>query len=158
MNVREIMTKDVITVTPDAPLEQVATSLIEHRISGLPVIEDGRVLGIVSEQDLLFKEQEVEHHHVLTMMFNPPDPQIARKHAARTAGEIMTSPVVTIGPETTMSDAARQMTEFEINRLPVVEDGELIGIVTRTDIVGAFLTRSGDDTAADRTRVAATTG
>jgi CBS domain-containing protein len=156
MNVREIMTEDVITADPDSSVELVAKTLIEHRISGLPVVRKGRIVGVVSEKDLLFKERDVKQHHLLSLIFNPPDPQIARKNAARTAAEAMTSPAMTIAPNKTVKEAAEVMTEYDVNRLPVVDGGQLVGIVTRADIVRAFVETPLKDAApASRTPVTA---
>jgi CBS domain-containing protein len=141
MQIVELMTRDPIAVGPETPLKDVAAILLEHGISGVPVIgERLEVLGVVSEADIIAKEVG-------------PDPRDRRligwllggryvdrqKIEARTATEAMESPAITVGAGETVAEAARLMTELGIKRLPVVDDeGVLIGIVTRTDLVRAF--------------------
>jgi CBS domain-containing protein len=153
MNVRDLMTKEVRTVSPDTPLKEVAAILAEHGISGLPVCdEEGRVLGVVSEGDILFKEQGQREGHrgALAWLVDGSRDRDAAKAAARTAGEAMTSPAVTVTPERPAAAAARIMLDGGVNRLPVVRDGILVGIVTRADLVRAF-TRT-DQTILDEIR------
>jgi CBS domain-containing protein len=140
MKIKELMTTDVATVTPETTLKEVATILAGRGISGLPVVdEDGRVLGVVSEADVLVKERGlVEEGGRFAWFLEPRRPEVAAKALARTAGEAMTSPAVTVGPERPVSAAARIMIERGVNRLPVVRDERLVGIVTRADLVRAF--------------------
>lgn len=140
MKIKELMTRDVATVSPEAPLKDVARLLTERGISGVPVVDaEGVVVGVVSEADVLLKERGPGHPAGRFSWFlEPHDTAADAKFAARTAAEAMTSPPVTIGPERPVSAAARIMTERGINRLPVVKDGALVGIVTRADLVRAF--------------------
>jgi CBS domain-containing protein len=141
MNVRDLMTPEVFTVSPETPLKDVASILAGHGISGLPVVdEEGRVLGVVSEEDILFKEQgHLERRGgALAWLVDGSRYQDAAKASARTAGEAMTSPAITITPERPAAAAARIMLDHGVNRLPVVRDGVLVGIVTRADLVRAF--------------------
>jgi CBS domain-containing protein len=138
MKVRDVMTTDVVTVEPGVSLREVAAILVDRRISGLPVVdEEGKVLGVVSEGDLLFKERgPTEQRGVLSWFAE----NWRAKPDARTAGEAMTAPAVTIAPWRQVSGAAAQMLDAAVNRLPVVEDdGRLVGIVTRADLVRAFV-------------------
>ena len=142
MKVEDLMTKDVVTVGVDASLKEVATILAESGISGVPVTsEEGSVLGVVSEADIVRKEKGPDPRPggVLGwLLVEPPDLQ--RKLAARTAGQAMSSPAVTIEPGRSVQQAAMLMTENGINRLPVVdEEQKLLGIVTRHDLVRAFV-------------------
>lgn len=140
MNIDTLMTKDVVTVTPDTPLKRVARMLTRYRISGVPVCDtEGRVLGVVTEADILCKEQGfvLEPAGLLGRLFEKADAEGSRV-LARTAAEAMTKPAITITPETTTSEAARIMITRHINRLPVVDDGRLVGILSRADIVRAF--------------------
>ena len=143
MRVRDVMTRRVISVGPEAPLKEVARLLADNGISGVPVVEGGRVLGVVSEADFLLKEQEVPpgRPSLLAWMLEATDRQRARqdKLHATTAREAMTAPAIAIGPEHGIREAAALMTRNQINRLPVLEDGELVGIVTRSDLVETFL-------------------
>jgi CBS domain-containing protein len=144
MKVRDLMTTRVVSVTPETPLKEVARLLADNGISGLPVVgEGGEVLGVVSEADFLLKEQDAPagRRSLLSWLFEGTDGHRARqdKLHATTAGAAMTSPAVVIGPEHQAREAAAIMTRSRINRLPVVEDGELVGIVTRADLVETFL-------------------
>ena len=142
MKVREIMSPDVLTTGPETPLRDVAAILVENRISGLPVCDAERhVMGVISEADILYKE-----HDPLEGRFRPLSwivdgatayDRVAKASAA-TAREAMTSPAVTILPYTSVTEAARLMSERGVNRLPVVQHDELVGIVTRADLVRAF--------------------
>jgi CBS domain-containing protein len=118
----------------------VAAILSDNRISGLPVCDAERhVVGVVSEADILRKQQGIGpgSGSVLDWLLGRTD-ESAEKLAARTAGEAMTSPAVTIEAGRPVSEAARLMVERGVNRLPVLSDGELVGIVTRADLVRAF--------------------
>jgi CBS domain-containing protein len=151
MKIEHLMRTDVVTATPDMSLKGAAAKLVEHGISGMPV-RDGRrhVVGVLSEADILYKEQgPSERDGVLAWLLQNELPSDAAKVHARTVGEAMTSPAITIGPHRPASAAARLMIGNGINRLPVVAlDGTLVGIVTRADLVRAFI-RSDADIAHD---------
>jgi CBS domain-containing protein len=144
MTIRDVMTAPALTVRPDMPLKDVARLLIDSDVSGVPVVdEQGAVLGVVSEGDFLVKEQgpQALRHRRLARLLGESEAtqrQIG-KLAARTAGEAMTAPAITMEPSRSIQDAAAVMTERRVNRLPVVESGRLIGIVTRADLVRAYL-------------------
>jgi len=141
MKVEQVMTREVVTVTPETPLKEVAAILAERRISGLPVCDEtSRVVGVVSENDILFKELGPDQRRggPLVWLLDPA-PSRSPKTIARTAAEAMTSPAVTTRPKAQVSEAARVMVERGVNRLPVVKDSQLVGIVTRADLVKAFV-------------------
>jgi CBS domain-containing protein len=141
VHVEQLMTAPVITVRPNMSLKEVAVLLVEHRISGVPVVEDGAVVGVVSEGDIVAKEQGVATpapDGLLAWLFGGDDEEITAKLAARTAAEAMSSPAVTIEPWRNAAAAAALMTDRGVNRLPVVDQGLLVGIVTRADLVRAF--------------------
>jgi CBS domain-containing protein len=140
MRVEDLMTKDVVTVTPETTLKEVASLLVEHRIGGVPVCSaDGAVLGVVSESDILWKElrtlpdEKGLIEHLLDSAYG--DDKRAR---AKTAGESMSAPALTVEPDLPIARAARLMLEYMINRVPVVTGGHLVGILTRADLVRAF--------------------
>lgn len=143
MKIRDLMTQDVLTVAPEASLKEVAAMLVAKGISGMPVRdEDGTVLGVVSEGDIIYKEHDPSEAHygpLGWLVDGSPDYAGRIKSQALTARRAMTSPAVTISPDETVAQAARLMCERRVNRLPVVEDGRLVGIVTRADLVRAFI-------------------
>lgn len=145
LKVRDVMTERVITTRPDALLKEVARKLVDNAISGLPVVDDaGHVIGLISETDLLIKESGPgrTHHRPLWRLIGESEATNARlaKMDAITARDAMTAPGVVINPDRSVHEAAELMVERRINRLPVVDaDGRLLGIVTRADIVRAFV-------------------
>ena len=158
LTIRDVMTESVITVEPATPLKDVAQLLVDRRISGLPVVDaEGSVLGIVSEADLLLKEQGAESVGRRRFAWLLGDDAATRsrraKLAATTAGEAMTAPAVTVSPATALAAAAELMTTHGVNRLPVVEDGRLVGIVTRADLVRAFVRSDEELTATIRDEI-----
>ena len=140
MKISELMHAEVVTVAPTTSLKDVASLLVEHRISGLPVcLPDGRVVGVVSEADILMKEQglPLELSGFLGRILDDAYGDVQR-YEARTAADAMTSPAITVSPNQDVTEAARLMTTKHVNRLPVVEGSTLVGIVTRADLVRAF--------------------
>ncbi|HEY2936100.1 MAG TPA: CBS domain-containing protein [Gaiellaceae bacterium] len=140
MKISEIMSSDVLTVGTDTSLKQVAEVLADQRISGLPVVDrDGVVVGVVSEADILFKERGPSSRRgVFAWLLDRYGFEGQLKLEARVAGEAMTVPAIVIEPQRPVAEAAHIMLERRVNRLPVVHDGELVGIVTRSDLVKAF--------------------
>jgi CBS domain-containing protein len=140
MRVADVMTTEVLTVTPEASLKQVAELLSKCGISGLPVVDAERhVLGVVSEADIILKERRPDRPNFWHRLFDGRA-QLSAKAAARTAGEAMTSPAVTVTAERRVDAAAGLMLDRQVNRLPVLDrDGKLAGIVTRADLVRAFV-------------------
>jgi CBS domain-containing protein len=138
VKIAELMQRDVVTVTPETSLKAVAALLVERRISGVPVVlPDGRVCGVVSEADILHKEQQLELSGFLGRLLDRAYGD-GQRFAARSAADAMTAPAVTVAPGADVSEAARLMIEKRVNRLPVVESSALVGIVTRADLVRAF--------------------
>lgn len=138
MKVRELMTEDVVSVRPETTLRDAAALLVEHGVSGLPVVMGNEVVGVLSEADIVAKASgAIEHGGGLLSWLFEPETREQKVHA-RTAGEAMTTPALTIAPTRPVHEAARRMITEGVNRLPVVEDGKLVGILTRADIVRAF--------------------
>ena len=151
MRVRELMTEQVLTIGPEAPIKDVAKVLVENGISGLPVCDvECRVLGVISEGDILYKEHDPREGHIggplRWIIDGTPDHSGYVKADALTAGKAMTTPAITVPPYESVAEAARIMCERGVNRLPVVKDERLVGIITRADLVRAF-TRSDEDIA-----------
>jgi CBS domain-containing protein len=132
------MSTHVIAARKNATFKQLATMLHEQRVSGFPVLDDDdRLVGVVSEADLLAKE--VLDGIRTDQGEGLPDPRQRSKVRALTAGDLMTTPPVTIGPDEPASHAAQLMYNRRVKRLPVIdEDGRLIGIVTRSDVLSVY--------------------
>jgi CBS domain-containing protein len=141
MKVKDAMTTAVKAVRPDTSLKDAAAILAEHRIGGMPVVDDeGNAVGVISEADILVKERAESPYHGLRGLLHPREAgAVATKVVARTAGEAMCSPAITVEPDRPISWVADLMIDLGVNRLPVVENGELIGIITRHDLVRAFV-------------------
>jgi CBS domain-containing protein len=142
------MATSVVTVDRATSYKEIARLLAEHQISGLPVLKMGReVAGVVTEADLLAAESKTAHQ-----MRSPGRPGFlsrARRHPAFTAGELMTAPAITIGPNVTVHTAGRLMSTRHVRLLPVTDErGKLIGVVSRRDLLAVFL-RPDQDIAGD---------
>ncbi|MFL5625437.1 MAG: CBS domain-containing protein [Ktedonobacteraceae bacterium] len=117
MNVKEVMTTNVITVRVDQTRQEAARLLSQHRISGFPVIDNnGVLLGIVTEYDIISKE-------------------------GRTVGDIMTHDIISVSADTDLEEVRHILVHERIRRLPVIDQGRLIGIVSRADLVREVATR-----------------
>lgn len=138
--VADVMTKNVLTVGPEEDFKTCARLLQTHNISALPVVDHrGRLVGIVSEADLLAKERERGMERPFLGIRWDDDSGPA---SARTAGEAMTSPAISIAPTATIPEAARLMYREAVKRLPVVDhSGNVVGIISRADLLKTF-TRS----------------
>lgn len=136
--VRDVMSTHVIAVREIATFKEIAMRLHEHRVSAFPVIDSGnKCIGVVSEADLLAKEAAEDEGYASTPGMTWERDQ--SKAAAVTAGELMSSPPVTIGADEPVTRAARLMYARRVKRLPVTtEDGTLIGIVTRSDVLSVY--------------------
>jgi CBS domain-containing protein len=145
MKVEDVMTREVVTVPPGASLKEAARLLVEHRISGLPVVDNqNRVIGVVSEADVLPKEAAGSSlRRQLAWLIRQRELDRS-KLEVHLAGEAMTAPALTIEPNRPVGAAAKLMVEASVNRLPVVEGGKLVGIVTRADVVRAFVRSDAD--------------
>jgi len=146
--VGDIMDSNPATVKPETSVEEVVATLRENELPGLPVVDDeGRVVGIVTEADLVLPDNDGDLHlpHYInlfggTIFLEPLSrfEQRLRKAFASNAADMMTADPQTVSPDTTVREAARLIHETGHNRLPVVEDGRLVGVVTRVDVLGAL--------------------
>lgn len=136
--VRQVMTTRVIAVKDSADFKQIARTLREYRVSACPVIDcAGRVVGVVSEADLLHKAAGSDLPVGLIRLRWKLGEE--SKITAVTAGQLMTSPAVTVHPDVPVVVAARVMRERRLKRLPVVDaDGALVGIVSRVDLLSVY--------------------
>jgi CBS domain-containing protein len=114
MNAKDIMTRDIITVSPTMSVKNLALALIKNQISGAPVADkNGKIVGVVSEADLIAKK-------------------------GKDVKSIMSKKIISVSEETSVEEIARLMTAHTIKRLPVMKDGAVVGIVSRADIVSAI--------------------
>ena len=142
MRAEDIMTREVITVPPDMGVPEVARLFAERGISGAPVVDgDGMLLGIVTETDLMRRLADRRPPGWLRALFANPA-ELARDFAlthGRSVGDVMTPDLVTVGPEAALDEVTRLLEEKAIRRLPVVDDGRLLGVVSRADLLKAIL-------------------
>jgi CBS domain-containing protein len=140
MQVQDLMTRDVITVRPEMPIPDAARLMVAHGVSGVPVVDDHeRLVGVLTEADLMVRERPRPRTSWWRALFVDPD-ELARdyrKAAGLTVGEVMTRAVVTVTPDSTVAAAAELMHQARVRRLPVVQDGRLVGILSRADVVKA---------------------
>lgn len=136
MRVLDIMSIDVLTVSPEESLKAAARLMVERGVSGLPVVnEAGKLVGIITEADFLEREADRSHRRLLDALMHKPD----TVSEAETVGEVMSTHPVIIYPEASVTEAARVMSHHHVKRLPVVNDeGELQGIISRSDVVTVF--------------------
>jgi CBS domain-containing protein len=129
VTVRDIMTNEVSTVSPEMPVENAARTLFSQSISGMPVVDaDGKLVGVITEFDIIAKE-------------------------GATVADIMTTDVVTVSEDTDAETVAQILTSRRVRRVPVVQDGAVVGIVSRSDLVRLFaLTRWSCETCGYHTR------
>jgi CBS domain-containing protein len=122
MNVRDVMSIRLIAVRPEEPLKEVARILVRNRIGGVPVTDaEGHVLGMVSETDL------------------QPTKEEAPLRPVRTAADVMTRPVITLTEEDTVTQAARVLQRHKVKRAPVLREGVVVGMITRSDLLRPYL-------------------
>ncbi|MEW6002304.1 MAG: CBS domain-containing protein [Nitrospirota bacterium] len=142
LKAKDIMTRGVITVKPDTTIEDLARILIRSDISGAPVVDDnGNLLGIVTENDLISKNSRL-HIPTILRLFDAFVPlgtskleTEIKKMAATTVGEICTKDLITVDQETSIEDIATIITEEKIHLLPVLKEGKLVGIIGKKDLV-----------------------
>lgn len=146
--VAEIMDDAPVTVSPDDDVERVIRLLREHELPGVPVVTGGdRLVGIVTENDLVLRADDADLHlpHYFELfggvVFLEPLQHLEdklRKAFATRVSEMMTSDVRTIAPTASVHQAARVISSSGHNRLPVTDDGRLVGVVTRVDVLAAL--------------------
>ncbi|MGW4700241.1 CBS domain-containing protein [Streptomyces sp. NPDC004285] len=146
--VADVMTTKVVAVLPGADFKEIVAAMDRWKVTAVPVVESGgRVVGVVSEADLLLKEEF--HDHRLGLVEQMRHLDATAKAGSRRAGDLMTSPAVTVAPEASLPRAARLMAAHHVKRLPVVDaSGAIRGIVSRADLLKVFL-RPDDDLAAE---------
>jgi CBS domain-containing protein len=147
--VADIMERDVVTVRPEDTVETLLRRLREHELPGVPVVNGGgRCIGIVTESDLVLRDEEEDlrlplHIDLLggTVFLGPVKrfEDRFKKAIAANVEDMMTRDPITVAPDTDLHEAARLIAEHRHNRLPVVEHGRLVGVVTRLDVLAALV-------------------
>jgi CBS domain-containing protein len=147
--VREIMETDVATVRPEDTIESVLRTLRDHELPGIPVVNDGqRCVGIITEADLIMAGEEEDLHlphyfelfgGIVFLESTKKFEERLRKATGSLARDLMTEDPITISPDATVEEAARVIARRKHNRLPVVEHGRLVGVVTRVDVLDALM-------------------
>lgn len=141
----DVMTTDVISVSPETLVQDVAKLLYKHRINGLPVVDDEeRVIGIVSEGDLIRHVEAIgEQRRSWWLALFSDETALARDYAkihGRTARDVMTPKVIAVDEATPVAEIAMLLERHRIKRVPVLSEGKLIGIVTRSNLIQALAT------------------
>jgi CBS domain-containing protein len=140
----DVMTSDVVSVEPDTPVRDIAELLYSRRISGVPVVENDQVIGIVSEGDLIGHVAAIgEPRRSWWLSLFADESLSARDYAkthGRTARDVMTASVVSVEETATLAEMARLVERHRIKRVPVLRDGKLIGIVTRGNLLQGLAT------------------
>ncbi|MDF1631119.1 CBS domain-containing protein [Mycoplana sp. MJR14] len=153
MRAKDVMTVQVVRLSPDNSVRQAARIMLDHHVSGLPVVDDeGRLVGVLSEGDLIRRTELCSG-----MAASPEDRALATdarasayvRRSSWRVGDAMTVDPVTIDEDASVSRVARLMQERGIKRIPVTRDGHLIGIVSRADLLQAILAAKPDETLAD---------
>jgi len=147
LKVKDIMTRELITVSPQTEISSAAKILLEKRINGLPVIDDsGKLVGILCQSDLVAQQKSIPIPSVYTLLDSfIPLTSIKRidkeveKIAALKVEQAMTPNPVTVGPETDIEDVARLMVDKKYHTLPVMEGGKIVGIVGKEDVLKTLL-------------------
>ena len=147
LKVKDIMTTEIITVSPDTEIVNAAKILLEKRINGLPVVDDsGKLAGIICQSDLVAQQKSIPIPSVFTLLESfIPLTSIKRidkeveKIAALTVKQAMTPNPVTVGPQTDIEDVAKLMVDKKYYTLPVMEGDKIVGIVGKEDVLKTLL-------------------
>ncbi len=146
--VKDIMVKEVITIQKDASVEELSELLIKNKISGVPVIDsDGKLVGIATEGDLIIKDSDLHFPRYFKLLDSiiyleslNKFKKSLKKFLGTKVEDVMTAKIKTVKEDSTVGDAANMMIKYNINRVPVLDSkDELVGIVTRADIVGSMI-------------------
>lgn len=142
MKVKDIMTNNVVTCDVTTPVNEVANKLVDNHITGMPVLDGEKIVGIITEADLIMQKAKIQipqYIQILDSYLYLEDPSEVetelKKITGMTAKEVMTSKPITIKSNDSVSDLATLIEENHINPIPVVDNDKLVGIVSRADIV-----------------------
>jgi len=149
MKAKDVMTHCLVSITPETSIRDAIARMISHEVSGMPVIDaEGKLVGMVTEGDFLRRIEmhtEAPRRRWLELLLGPGSDaaEYARSHG-NTVRDVMSSKVVTVSKDTPLSEVVRLMEEHAIKRIPVIDDGQLVGIVSRADLMfalGEYLTK-----------------
>ena len=145
MKVRDLMTSPAVVIGGDASFDEIVGVLLDNDVSGVPVVDDrGRLIGMVTEADLLSREGYGSRRRqplgLVAEYLRGHDPQWVRKAAGQRARELMCHVVITASPDDDIGVVARTMLEEHHKRLPVVDDGHVVGVISRQDLLAAHAT------------------
>ena len=142
MDVKKIMTKKVVTCEADTPVKEVAKMLIKNKLTGMPVVEGNKVIGIITEADLIMQKARIHIPSYIQLLDSyiyledPKEVEVElKKILGMTAKQVMTSEVISIEPDNTVQDLSTLIEEEHINPIPVIDGEKLVGIVSRADVV-----------------------
>lgn len=142
MKASEIMTREVVAVAPDTPVREVAKLMVDQRISGMPVMDHGKLVGILSENDLARRiELGTDKTRSSWLQFFTSEDTILTEYVharGQVAGDVMTMKVVTVTPDTPIKDIAEILETRHIKRVPVIDGGKVVGIVSRANLIQAL--------------------
>lgn len=141
MNAADVMTHNVVTVERRTPIREAIRLMLANKVSGLPVVDGGKVEGILTEGDLLRRSEiatERRHWPWLDFLLGPgrTASEYVRTHG-RTCEQLMSHDVISVTPDTSLAEIVQLMERRRIKRVPVIEDGNLLGIVSRPDLLAA---------------------
>lgn len=150
LKAKDIMTRDVVTVTPETGVTEIARLLLERRFNGVPVVnQSGDLVGVISQSDLIAEQKKLPIPSVFTILdafisIYPPGKMAkeVQKIAAMKASQAMTTDPVTVGPEEGIDEIASIMVNKSIHTIPVLEGGKLVGIIGKEDILRTLVSSS----------------
>lgn len=143
MKAKDVMTHSVVTIAPEAPIREAITRMIDHRISGMPVVDaDVGLVGILTEGDLLRRTEtgtDAPRRRWLELLLGPGSSADEYAHThGRVVRDVMSAAVISVGMEAPLAEVVRLMEENSIKRVPVVDGKRLVGIVSRADLISAL--------------------
>lgn len=147
ITVRDMMTPDPVTVAPELTVTEVAKLMVDKKVGAFPVVKDGKLVGLVTEGDLIVKDIKLVYPtyiHLLDgfIMYPPSTTRFEhelRKAVAATVGDVMTADPIAIQASASMEDVASLLVDRDVSRLPVLDGDELVGIVTKSDVLRSMV-------------------
>jgi len=151
MKVSDVMTRGVISLSPDDTMLKAARLMMQYGVSGFPVLKRGKLVGIITQGDFL-RRAELATERARAPSSDAPIGELAEHYVhthSRKVGEVATREVATVAPDASLEEAVAIMDRARVKRLPVVQDGMLVGIINRANLVHAFIVSSSDPATAE---------